>query len=149
MSNHLPALRDVALQGPDRAQTLSDPWSSNAKRNTGVAAGMAKESRSTTGEGDKIIALDWLGFAERRVLGDVLRLFSLRIAWLKEGDQKAHMELARACRAANPHIREVAELLLSEMAFQKQPYRSTGASQDRSLNVQSTGPKPRPVTLTD
>lgn len=104
---------------------------------------MAKESRSTTGEGDKIIALDWLGFAEKRVLGDVLRLFSLRQAWLRDGDEKAYLELARARKAADPNIRGAAELLLSEMARDEQPYRSsTGASNGRLGAMQHVSPTP-------
>ena len=65
---------------------------------------------------DKVFALDWLALAENGVLGDVLRLFSLRSAWLKDGDQKAYSELERAVKAENPNIREAARLILSEAA---------------------------------
>lgn len=81
---------------------------------------MAEEPKSAWGR-DKVYALDWLDLAKKGVLGDVLRLFSLRHAWIKNGDRKAHSELVRAGRAADPNIRGAAELLLSEMAFQEQP----------------------------
>jgi hypothetical protein len=80
---------------------------------------MAEQSKSGWGR-DKVFALDWLDLARKGVLGDVLRLFSFRYAWLKDGDQKAYSELARACKAANPDIRGVAELLLSEMDLDQQ-----------------------------
>lgn len=80
---------------------------------------MAEESKSAWGR-EKEFALDWLGFAQRGVLGDVLRLFSFRYAWLKSGDQKAYQELARARRAADPDIRATAEILFSELAPEKQ-----------------------------
>ena len=80
---------------------------------------MSEESKSGGGKTDELFALDWLGFAEKRILGDVLRLFSLRRAWLKDGDRKAYLELARACKAADPNIRAAAELLLSEMGLDK------------------------------
>lgn len=67
-------------------------------------------------ERDKIFALDWLGLAKKRVFGDVLRLFSFRYAWVKERNQKAYLELQRSCKAADPDIRRVAKLLLSELA---------------------------------
>lgn len=72
-------------------------------------------------DSDKIFALDWRGLAQKGVLGDVLRLFSLRYAWLKDGDQRAYEEIARARRAADPNIREAAELLFSAMTRDKQP----------------------------
>lgn len=81
---------------------------------------MAEESRSAR-DSDRLFALDWPGFAQKRVLGDVLRLFSLRHLWLKDGNEKAYSELTRARRAADPNIRGVARLLLSEMALDRQP----------------------------
>ena len=80
---------------------------------------MAQKSNSAWA-GEKVFALDWLGFAQRGVLGDVLRLFRLRYAWLKDDDQKAYAELVRACRAADPDIRRAAEILLWETALEKQ-----------------------------
>jgi hypothetical protein len=82
-------------------------------------AGMTEKSKSAWGR-EKVFALDWLGLAKNRVLGDVLRLFRLRYAWLKDGDRKAYSELARACRAADPDIRRAAEILLKETALDKQ-----------------------------
>lgn len=117
------------------------PWKS------GGAPGMAKESNSRLQGGDRLFALDWLGFAQTRVLGDVLRLFSLRVAWLTEGNQKAYMEIVRACRAADPHIREAAEILLTEISLHKQPNRSTGASQDHLSAMRHTSPNSQPVSL--
>lgn len=64
---------------------------------------------------DKVFALDWLGFARDGVLGDVLRLFSFRYAWIKNRDPKAYSELVRSRRAADPDIRRVAELLLADL----------------------------------
>lgn len=92
---------------------------------------MAKEFKS--GEHDKVFALDWRGLAEKRILGDVLRLFGFRYAWLKTGDQKAYSELVRARRAADPNIRGAAELILSDMGLGQQPNSlSAGASKGRS-----------------
>ena len=90
-----------------------------------------------------LFALDWRGLAEKGVLGDVLRLFSLRYAWLKEGDQKAYAELARARRAADPNIRGAAELLFSEMALDKQPKAPLdGNSEKRAANQAAQWPSP-------
>jgi hypothetical protein len=58
--------------------------------------------------------------AKKGALGDVLRLFSLRYAWLKCGDQQAYRELVRARRAADADIRQTAEIILSEMTTEKQ-----------------------------
>ncbi len=83
--------------------------------------GMAEGSTKTAWARDKVFALDWRGLAEKGVLGDVLRLFGFRYAWLKDGDQKAHLELERAAKAADPNIREAARLILSEAAAGNQP----------------------------
>lgn len=76
---------------------------------------MAEESKTAWGR-EKLFALDWLGFAAQGILGDVLRLFSLRRSWLERCDQKAYVELVRAGRAADQSIRAVAGLILAEMA---------------------------------
>ena len=82
------------------------------------STGRAEQSRRASIR-DRVFALDWRSLAEQRVLGDVLRLFSYRRAWLNDQDPSAYSELVRASRAANPNIRKVAELLLSEMALEK------------------------------
>jgi hypothetical protein len=69
---------------------------------------------------EAVFALDWLGLAKKGALGDVLRLFSLRYAWLQRGDQQAYRELVRARRAADPDIRQTAEIILAEVTTEKQ-----------------------------
>lgn len=99
---------------------------------------MAEESKTAWGR-EKLFALDWLGFARQGVLGDVLRLFSLRRAWLERGDQRAYAELVRARRAADPSIRAVARLILAEMARSDKP---NGSSAPTS-KVDSDGARKR------
>jgi len=70
---------------------------------------------------NEAFAIDWLQLAKEHVLGDVLRLFSLRLSWLTTGDEKAYLEIARASRAENSNIRVVAELLLSQMSRNRLP----------------------------
>lgn len=110
-----------------------------------ICPGMAEKRKTPWGR-DKIFALDWLGLAEKRVLGDVLRLFALRCAWLKDGNSEAYLELVRAHRAADPDIRGAAELLLSEMAHAKQPIRSPAdGSQGVVRTAQCVNRCPRPI----
>lgn len=80
---------------------------------------MVQKPKSGWGR-ETVFALDWLGLAKKGALGDVLRLFSLRYAWMKGGDQQAYRELVRARRAADPDIRRTAEIILSEMTTEKQ-----------------------------
>lgn len=72
--------------------------------------------------------LIWL-IVRALIAGRLLSLSSLQglvihstsgIAWLKGGDQQAYRELVRARRAADPDIRETAEIILSEMTTEKQ-----------------------------
>lgn len=90
---------------------------------------MAEDSKLKCGR-DRVFALDWRGLAEKGVLGDVLRLFSYRREWLSNGDPRAYSELARAGRAADPNIRKVAELLLSETALDRPEMDSGSAAAD-------------------
>lgn len=106
---------------------------------------MAQESKSASNH-DKVLALDWRNLAEKRVLGDVLRLFALRYAWLKNGDPKAYLELARARRAADANIRGAAELLLSDMGLGQQPNDLAGASHGGQRAVQYLDPGGTPIT---
>lgn len=92
------------------------------------------ESKSAS-DHDRVFALDWRGLAEKRILGDVLRLFSFRYAWLKSGDPKAQSELARASRAAEPNIRAAAELILSDLGLGQQPEDLTGTSNDSPVHI--------------
>ncbi len=106
---------------------------------------MAQQSKPAS-EHDKVFALDWRGLAEKRVLGDVLRLFGFRFAWLRDGDPKAYAELTRARRAADPNIRGAAELLLLDMGLGQQPNDHTEASKSSLRGVQYLDPGAGPIT---
>jgi hypothetical protein len=94
---------------------------------------MAEESKTAWGR-EKLFALDWRGFAAQGILADVLRLFSLRRAWLERGDQKAYAELVRSRRAADPNIRAVARLILAEMAGSDKPNDSSAPTSNVDLD---------------
>lgn len=88
---------------------------------------------------DKVFALDWRGLAREGILGDVLRLFAFRSAWLREGDRKAYRELVHACRAANEHIRAAAELILSETPHEEKTRDSSAVISNVDRNAMHHG----------